>query len=74
MIAFLVAVFLVIFGIALYSPVFIASFSTQNSARLSVTPLHNIHSNNDVDLPSSAVQVVNYTGIFYIQHVCMYNE
>jgi len=74
MIVLIVAVFLVMLGIALYASAFIASYSTQNSRGLTVTPLSYIHSSNDIDSRTSSVAVANYTGLFYVQHIYTYHE
>ena len=73
-IVFLVAIFVVMLGIALYAPAFIASYSSKNSASLTVTPLSYLHSNSLSDSVSDKIPQANYTGLLYVQHVCTYHE
>ena len=71
---FLVAVFMLMLGIALYAPAFIASYSSKNSASLTVTPVSYLHSGIVSDSLSDNIPQANYTGLFYVQHVCVYHE
>ena len=71
-IVFLIAVFLVMLGVALYAPAYITSYSSQNSTSLTVTPISYLHVNTGQS--SSTIPSVNYTGIFYVQHVCVYHQ
>jgi hypothetical protein len=73
-IVFLVVVFLVILGVALYAPAYIASYSPQNSTGITVTPLSYFHATNATGSLSNQIPSGNYTGIFYVQHVCVYHE
>ena len=69
----LALVFGALLAIALYSPAYITAGPSQNSAVLTVIPVKFIHSNN----PSNTVHTIpseNYTGLFYVQHVCTYHE
>lgn len=70
----LIAVFLVMLGIGPYAPAYVTSYSTQSSSGLTMTRLNSIHPNDDIDSSSSAVQIANYTGLFYVQHVCLHDE
>jgi hypothetical protein len=73
-IVFLVALFMVMLGIALYAPAFIASYSSKNSTSLTVTPLSYLHSGSVSDSISDRIPQANYTGVLYVQHVCVYHE
>jgi flagellar basal body-associated protein FliL len=74
-IALLIVVFLLMLGIALYAPAFIASSSSQNSGGLTVTPISYIHPNNvQYSITSGGIPQANYTGLFYVQHVCVYHQ
>lgn len=76
MIAILVAVFLVMLGIALYAPAYIASSSSQgSSSSLTITAISYLHSNKvQITTESGAIPPANYTGLFYVQHVCVYHQ
>jgi flagellar basal body-associated protein FliL len=75
-IAILVVVFLIMLGIALYAPAFVASSSSSpGSSVLTVTPISYLHSNNNLNFTTSgAITPANYTGLFYVQHVCVYHQ
>lgn len=76
-IALLVAAFFVILGIALYSPAFVASTSIRgSSSTFSVTAISYVHSNNNAlnVTASNTIPPANYTGVFYVQHVCTYRQ
>jgi hypothetical protein len=74
-IAILVAVFVAMLGVALYAPAYIASYSTRSSSALSVTPVSYLHpSGSNLNYTSSAIPPANYTGLFYVQHVCVYHQ
>ncbi len=70
----LVAVFATLLGIALYAPAYVASFSSKTAAGLSVTPVSYLHPSGLSESLSDALPQVNYTGILYVQHVCVYHE
>ena len=74
-IALLIAAFLLMLGIALYAPAFVASSSSQNSGGLSVTPISYIHPNSvQFSISDGNIPQANYTGLFYVQHVCVYRQ
>lgn len=73
-IAFIVAVFLIMLGVALLAPAYIASYSSQNTGSVTVTPISYIHPATGLSSGSNTLPSANYTGLFYVQHVCVYHE
>ncbi len=70
----LVAAFGILLGIALYAPAYIASYSSKTAAGLSVTPVSYLHPTNLSEALSDKIPPANYTGVLYVQHVCVYHE
>jgi len=70
----LVAMFAILLGIALYVPAYVASFSSKTSAGLSVTPVSYLHPISRSESLSNVIPQANYTGVLYVQHVCVYHD
>ena len=71
----LVVVFVTMLGIALYAPAYVASSTSQNPTTLSVTPFSYIHSDRShASALTNNIPQANYSGLFYVQHVCVYHQ
>jgi hypothetical protein len=70
----LVVVFGALLAVALYSPAYITAGPSQNSTSLTVIPVSFIHVNNPSSAAQNTIHSENYTGLFYVQHVCTYRQ
>jgi len=61
-------------AVALYSPAYVTAGPSPNSTGLTVIPISFIHVNNPSASVQSTIPSENYTGLFYVQHVCTYHE
>jgi len=73
-IVLLVAMFAVLLGVALYAPAYIASYSSKTSSGLSITPVSYLHPTKVSAALADNIPQANYTGVLYVQHVCVYHE
>jgi len=71
-IVLVVVVFGALLAVALYSPAYVTG-SSQNSHSLTIIPVSIIHPNN-LSANSNAIASENYTGLFYVQHICTYHQ
>ena len=75
---FVILLLAVVFGallaVALYSPAYVTAGPSQNSTALTVIPVSFIHINNPSSTSQNTIPSENYTGLFYVQHVCTYHQ
>ncbi|HXQ92283.1 MAG TPA: hypothetical protein VN739_04705 [Nitrososphaerales archaeon] len=75
---FVILLIALIFGallaVALYSPAYVTAGPSQNSTGLTVIPVSFLHVNNPSSVAQNKIPSENYTGLFYVQHVCTYRQ
>ena len=69
-----IVIFAVMLAVALYSPAYVTTGSTQNSSALTVVPVSFSHVINPLNSTQSTIPSQNYTSLFYVQRVCTYHQ